>query len=167
MTNLFRGKGQYVYDGLAAILAAYSSDPPILEVPFLTLLKDALWLGWLIQDDLARQTARCLGIQWEKGERPVEAALWETIGITSPRFQFCLTAIAAMLAAGPVLARPQLQENFILASRKVADGWKRMDYFVGLLPVMAKWMPPGQAFGTRLAVLGLPASLGLPEGGDA
>lgn len=166
MTNLYRASGQYLYDGLAAILQAYSSDPPILEVPFLLLLKDALWLGWLIQDDLAQQTARCLGVQWVAGENSIEAAFWETVADTGPRWQFCLTAIAAMLAAGPVLARPQLQENFILASRKIADGWKRGEYFLGLLPVMAKWMAPRQAFGTRAGALGLP-SLGLLEGGDA
>jgi hypothetical protein len=157
MTNLYRSSGQYLYDGLEAVLAAYSSDPPILEAPFLVLLKDALWMGWLIQDDLAKQTARCLGIEWVVGEHPVETAFWETIATTSPRFQFCLTYIAYMLAAGPVLKRPELQKNFILASRKIADAWKRMDYFVGLLPVMAGWMAPRKPFGQQLVT-------GLPEG---
>jgi hypothetical protein len=148
-TNLYRASGQYLYDSLEGLVAAYSADPAVLTAPQLEIMRDALAWGWLIQDDMAKHVARLLGIPWVPGEAIIPIAFWDSIARTSPRFQFYLTYAGYLLQNEAAGARPKLQ-NFIatLVLPKGEDAWKRFDYFVGLLPTMAGWMAPGPPFGT-------------------
>jgi hypothetical protein len=149
MTNLYRSSNQYLYDSLEALLDAYSADPPIMSESAMTLLRDSLAWGWLIQDDLAVQTARMLDIAWVPGENPIETAFWTSIAETSPRFQFYMTYASYLLKEDSVAQRPKLQGLIAgLVLPKGLDSWKRFDYYLGLLPVMAGWMKPRQLFGT-------------------
>jgi len=147
-TNLWRSKGQYLYDALAALIHGYSADPTPLLPADLYLLQTALEYGWKIQDDLGKVTLRVSGIPYTPGENGLAVSFWTLAGTTSNRWQFCMTNTASLLNSATVEDHPLLQLDAIYALAKGTDAWKRAEYVLGLLPVMAGWMTPGKAFGT-------------------